>query len=143
MQETAFIVSILQTAVGPAILISGAGLLLLSMTNRMGRIIDRSRMLASQGKESSARVSGQLEILWGRARIRTAIWLVTTCALLSAILIIVIFVSAALRMVPAWIIGTLFAFSMLSLIASLVYFIKDVNLSLHALEHELKPDAGQ
>jgi hypothetical protein len=34
-----------QLAVGPVILISGVGLILLSMTNRFGRIIDRSRIL--------------------------------------------------------------------------------------------------
>ena len=40
------LVPILQMAVGPVILISGVGLLLLSMTNRLGRVIDRSRLLA-------------------------------------------------------------------------------------------------
>lgn len=35
----------LQLAIGPVILISGVGLLLLSMTNRFGRIIDRARAL--------------------------------------------------------------------------------------------------
>jgi hypothetical protein len=33
----------LQLAIGPAILISGVGLISLSMTNRFGRAIDRSR----------------------------------------------------------------------------------------------------
>ena len=34
------LVPILQMAIGPVILISGVGLLLLSMTNRLGRAID-------------------------------------------------------------------------------------------------------
>ena len=33
---------VLQVAIGPVILISGVGLLLLSMTNRLGRTIDRA-----------------------------------------------------------------------------------------------------
>jgi hypothetical protein len=33
----------LQDAIGPVILISGVGLLLLTMTNRLGRAIDRAR----------------------------------------------------------------------------------------------------
>jgi hypothetical protein len=37
----------LQLAVGPVILISGIGLLLLSMTTRFGRTIDRTREIAS------------------------------------------------------------------------------------------------
>jgi hypothetical protein len=38
----------LQVAIGPVILVSGVGLLLLSMTNRFGRVIDRSRELATE-----------------------------------------------------------------------------------------------
>ena len=37
------IVPVLQIAIGPVILISGVGLLLLTMTNRLGRAIDRAR----------------------------------------------------------------------------------------------------
>jgi hypothetical protein len=39
------LVPTLQLAVGPVILISGVGLLLLSFTNRLGRLIDRARLL--------------------------------------------------------------------------------------------------
>ena len=39
------LIPILQVAIGPVILISGVGLLLLSMTNRLGRVIDRARLL--------------------------------------------------------------------------------------------------
>ena len=39
------LVPVLQTAVGPVILISGVGLLLLSLTNRFGRAVDRTRQL--------------------------------------------------------------------------------------------------
>ena len=35
----------LQLSIGPVILISGIGLILLSMTNRFGRVIDRARHL--------------------------------------------------------------------------------------------------
>ena len=38
----------IQAAVTPVILISGMGLLLLTMTNRMGRIMDRTRAYAAQ-----------------------------------------------------------------------------------------------
>ena len=44
----------LQLAIGPMILISGVGLLLLSMTNRFGRIIDRARLLAAELRSASA-----------------------------------------------------------------------------------------
>ena len=44
----------LQAAVGPVILISGVGMLLLSMTNRLGRTIDRARQLVDAKRGSSA-----------------------------------------------------------------------------------------
>ena len=48
---TIAIVPILQTAIGPVILISGVGLLLLTMTNRLARTIDD---LTRHGDESPA-----------------------------------------------------------------------------------------
>lgn len=39
------LVPVQQVAIGPVILISGIGLLLLTVTNRFGRILDRSRIL--------------------------------------------------------------------------------------------------
>ncbi|HEX7809559.1 MAG TPA: DUF2721 domain-containing protein, partial [Thermoanaerobaculia bacterium] len=60
----------LQIAVGPVILISGIGLLLLSMTNRLGRVVDRSRELARENRASlqadRERIPSQLAILMRR-----------------------------------------------------------------------------
>jgi hypothetical protein len=90
---------VLQTAIGPMILISGLGLVLLTMTNRLGRTIDRVRILTAvlpaATESKRAKVSAQLRILWRRARlIRMAIMLCAMSALASAILIIVIFFTA-------------------------------------------------
>jgi len=93
-------IPILQTAIGPVILISGIGLLLLTMTNRLGRVIDRARVLASgfpDIKEDGNRekVEAQLSILWKRAGLlRLAITLASMSALSAAILIIALFFSA-------------------------------------------------
>ena len=48
------LIPVIQTAVGPVILISGVGLLLLSITNRFGRIVDRSRLLARELPRATA-----------------------------------------------------------------------------------------
>ena len=45
LPSVAQLLPVLQTAIGPMILISGIGLLLLTMTNRLGRAIDRTRTL--------------------------------------------------------------------------------------------------
>jgi hypothetical protein len=44
-QSVSDLIPILQVSIGPVILISGVGLLLLTLTNRLGRIVDRSRIL--------------------------------------------------------------------------------------------------
>jgi hypothetical protein len=61
------LIPVLQVAIGPVILISGVGLLLLTLTNRYGRTIDRSRLLMRELRELAAddreRPEGQIAIL--------------------------------------------------------------------------------
>ena len=89
----------LHDAVGPVILISGVGLLLLTMTNRLGRAIDRARILkrelAAPGESERSHIRAQIEILYRRAKIiRTAILFSVMSALLAAVLVVLTFVSA-------------------------------------------------
>jgi hypothetical protein len=139
--SVAQLIPVLQTAIGPMILISGIGLLLLTMTNRLGRAIDRTRALvgglSNTAEAKREKTVAQLRILWDRARmIRLAIALASISALAAAILIIVLFTTALLQMESAWIIVTLFMVSLVSLIVSLVIFIRDINQSLAALKLE-------
>ncbi len=137
------LIPVLQTAIGPVILISGIGLLLLTMTNRLGRAIDRARMIGAQLAQSDGAsrpaLEAQLRILWRRARlIRTAISLAAASALAAALLIILIFFTAILGLPTAWLVASLFVACMLFLIASLALFIHDINQSLAALKLELR-----
>jgi sterol desaturase/sphingolipid hydroxylase (fatty acid hydroxylase superfamily) len=132
------LIPILQMAIGPMILVSGVGLLLLSMTNRLGRIVDRSRQLAHElrGAPPGQRATdiAQIDILWRRARIvRAAIAFAVVSMLLAALLIIALFLMAFLDLGVGWPVSTLFVACMACLIAALVFFIWDVNLSLNAL----------
>ena len=136
------LIPLLQIAIGPVILISGVGLLLLTMTNRLGRVIDRSRLIDAQfdGLSAADRIQkeAQLTVLWRRARmIRLAIILVSTSALAAAILIVLLFVTAIFQLEDAWLISTVFMVCILTLIASLLIFIHDINQSLIALKLEL------
>ena len=141
------LIPVLQTAIGPTILISGVGLLVLSMTNRLGRTIDRARILAGEmpalPDDRRAMVTAQLQILWRRARIiRLAIALAAMSALSAAILIIVIFITALARVETAPLISVVFIVCMGCLIGSLIAFIHDINQSLLALKFELDPHLG-
>src|SRR5438093_9273435 len=107
------LVPILQIAIGPVILISGVGLLLLSMKNRFGRVIDRSRQLSAalrstQGAERDVALS-QIEILSARALlVRRAITLATISLLLVAVLVITLFVAAVLQWEAGLLVAILF-----------------------------------
>ncbi|HZP47464.1 MAG TPA: DUF2721 domain-containing protein [Vicinamibacterales bacterium] len=136
------LVPVLQVAIAPAILISGVGLLLLTMTNRFGRIIDRSRILAAairgDNADERARAESQVMILWRRARLaRQAIVLGGVSVLLAAALVIVLFVAALAHLEIAAAIVALFAACLLTLIASLVVFLREIDISLEALKYDL------
>ena len=132
----------LRDAVGPVILISGIGLLLLTMTNRLGRAIDRARALknelSSQLGAERAATQAQVDIIYRRARIiRYAILFSVTSALLAAFLVMTLFLAAWLHWEYAWPACVVFTGCLASLCLSLVAFIMDINLSLHALKLEL------
>jgi predicted MFS family arabinose efflux permease len=140
--SVAQLIPVLQTAIGPTILISGVGLLLLTMTNRLARTIDRTRTtareLADAGEEHRSKGREELRVLWRRARlIRLSIALASTSALFAAILIIALFLTALLHFESAELIAALFIICLANLIGSLAVFIHDINLALHALKLEL------
>jgi len=124
------------------VLISGVGLLLLTMTNRLGRIVDRTRALAARvrqpdGDEKEA-AQAQLRILAERARImRRSIALSGFCVLFAAVLVISLFVTSVAGVDIPWLYAACFVLSMVSLIASLVEFIRDVNMSLEPVALEV------
>jgi hypothetical protein len=142
------LVPVLQIAIGPVILISGVGLLLLSMTNRLGRAIDRARILHGKWFQAEPlaqkRTIAQLRILWRRADIiRKSIFLSSLSLLLAACLIITLFASVLMRWDAGGVIVLLFAGCLVALIASLGLFIWDVNQSLAALRLELEDALDQ
>jgi hypothetical protein len=136
------LIPVLQVAVGPAILISGDGLLLLTMTNRLGRVIDRSRQLVSISKHAQSpereNSQAQLKILLNRGRLlRSAIFMAAMSALLAALLVILIFLSVLMKWQIGWLISIIFMGSMLGIMGSLISFLLDVNVTLHALKLEI------
>ncbi len=133
----------IQAAVTPVILISGMGLLLLTMTNRMGRIMDRTRDYAAQIRQSAAgereHLEAMLESTWRRAKIvRLALTFATSSMLMSAALVIVIFLGVVLQRDLGGLMLALFVAAILLLIAALLAFLRDVFVSLSALRVEVQ-----
>ena len=126
----------LQLAVSPVILISAYGLLLLSMTNRLGRAIDRARQLARDGAPGKTE---QIAIIARRAVwIRQSIVFVCLALLAAALLVLVLFASVLLETGIAPAVAFLFIVSVVCLIIGLAYFLVDIFASLHAMQAELQ-----
>ena len=135
------LIPILQLAIGPVILISGVGLLLLTLTNRFGRLLDRARLLNREHTTApaAADLKAQIAILHRRSAIlRLSIILGAITVLLVPVLILVLFLSALMKWEVGSLIVTIFCLSQLSLIGSMVAFIRDMNLALQAVRLEIR-----
>jgi len=122
---------VVRTAVAPVFLLSGVGVTLTLLTNRLARVVDRARAL--EQKESKTHesdmheLSGNLRTLEWRARLLSrAISLCTICALLVSMVVVTLFIGAFVRFNVSLIISTLFVVSMLSFIAGLLLFLREV-----------------
>ena len=136
------LIPVLQVAIGPVVLISGAGLLLLSLTNRLGRVVDRGRSLAGElrtpPRTKRPSIATQLKSLRYRAHLlQQAIIFAVVCLLLAVALIIALFFITALQFETAWLISVLFFCSLGSLAASLVFFLRELNQSLIAFRLDI------
>ncbi len=130
--------SLLQSSISPVVLISGIGLLLLSMTNRIGRVIDRVRQLTDENKLDNPLKNKQIENLYKRAKnLRSGIILMIGSVLMASLIIITLFVSQLYRLPITIIIVLEFFLCLVSLIASLLLYIKDIGLTLKALDYKI------
>ncbi len=133
---------VIQASITPVILISGAGMLLLTLTNRLGRTVDRTRALAKELRdhhgEANPRIEEQLTILTRRTRlIRSSVLWAVLSMLSACLLILSIFATARLHFDGEALLLAFFVASIGLLFGSLVYFVRDIVLSLHALDSEV------
>jgi hypothetical protein len=135
---------ILQSSIGPVILISGVGLLLLTLTNRFGRMLDRTRqlnqeLLAGPAATKVEPLRTQISILLRRAGIlRLSITLGAITVLLAAVLMLLLFLAAWLHLELSGLIALVFCVALLSLIGSMLAFIRDMNLAMKAVRLEVQ-----
>ena len=133
---------VIQTAVTPVILLSGVGALMITLTNRMGRVVDRTRALAGELRKAAvadrAHVESQLGILWRRAKlVRIAVTFAGVSMLLSCLLVMAIFVDVSVEKDFSLELVVVFVGSVICLIAALVAFLRDIWMSLWALKVEV------
>ena len=124
----------IQLAVAPVFLLTGVAGILSVLTNRLGRIIDRSRSLhgklLSSITPTGEDIHAELAILTRRTRlIHWAIGLCSTCALLICSVIAVLFLGSFINLSMGLPIAFLFIAAMLCLIMALIGFIREIYLA--------------
>ena len=143
MDLTQTFIHFLQACITPVALISGVGLLLLTITNRLGRTIDRTRQLVAElnagERGTHNEKENEIKILYQRSRyLRISIGAMVISVISSSLIIPMLFFMTLLD-IDLRILGyPLFVLSILSILVSCIYFFVDVRLSLHALKLEAR-----
>jgi hypothetical protein len=143
MEITKSLTDFFQSTISPLVLISGVGLILLSLTNRLARTIDRSREMVTEiqndtsNDKESKRI--QLRILVKRSYFLKYSITAISFSILSSSLIIPILLTMYLFQVDLSLLGKLFfLLSVVGIIFSAVFLFIDVSFTLKALEIEVK-----
>ncbi|RPI13845.1 MAG: DUF2721 domain-containing protein [Lysobacterales bacterium] len=136
--EVVDIAHAIELALAPVFLLSGIGVFLGVLTNRLARIVDRARKVedslreAASGDPDDART--QLAVAARRARLMNAsITLGTVAALLVALVVALIFASTFVPINLAGPVALLFVLAMLALVGALVSFLLEVRVAIDAL----------
>jgi uncharacterized membrane-anchored protein len=114
----------------------------LSMTNRLGRPLDRIRAITSSLEQAEAEqkrvLLEEIDILYRRAKL---LQIAVTFAVLSIFfvgtIILFLFVTATFGASLEVVIEVLFSASLISLVVSLVLFLWDIQLGLNSIKIEI------
>jgi len=136
--EVVDIAHAIDLAVAPVFLLSGIGVLLGVLTNRLARIVDRARKVEEGLRQApvSAPDDGreQLRVAARRAKfINVSITLGTVAALLVALVVAVLFASTFVPLNLAGPVAVLFVLAMAALVGALLSFLLEVRIAIAAL----------
>ena len=137
--QTENVAKLIQLALGPVFLISGVGITLSMLTQRLARIVDRARMLESEREETThekklSTIDWELRVIFRRARkINTAIALCTASALFTTLVVTLLFASEFVPLGVGVIIAILFVSSMGCLSVAFLVFLLEVRIATNAL----------
>lgn len=126
---------VIQLAIAPVFLLTAVGTLLNVLTSRLGRAIDRRRVLEkpARGGNADADTGARVELALIDRRVRLiyhAIVLAVLCALFICLVIAVAFVDAFVSANLARVLGALFVLAMVALIGALLMFLREVFLAV-------------
>jgi len=137
--QTENVAHIIQLALGPVFLLSGVGITLSMLTQRLSRIVDRARTLedrreATTDSERHKIIDKDLRAILRRSRyINSAIALSTTSALLTALVVTLLFASAFSPLSVGPVVAIMFAAALLSLSVAFIMFLIEVRIATNTL----------
>ena len=131
---------VIQLAVAPVFLLTAIATLINSLNSRLGRIVDRRRVvqehLPAQSADAVAAAQAEIGMLVRRSQ---QVYYAIFCAVLSALLVCLVvagaFLGALLGVDLARSVAALFIAAMLAMIAALGLFLREVFLAVRSGTH--------
>jgi hypothetical protein len=128
------IARVIQLAIAPVFLLTAVGTIIGVLSNRLARIVDRTRVLEERLADAhldTAEMHVELELLGRRMGLSyLSIGLAVICALFIGLLIVMAFTDAFLAIDLSKVIGLLFVAAMVAFIASLLAFLREIFLAV-------------
>ncbi len=129
---------IIGSVAAPAFLLGAVAAFISVLISRMNRVIDRSQFLHNIGDNDTAKSYLKTDI--PRLKLRAAllnksVYYATVSAIITALLIIVAFVSALFHVAHEFGVAVLFVVALGFFIASLVNLARETRIALHDFDH--------
>jgi hypothetical protein len=122
---------VIQLSIAPVFLLTGVATKLGVLTNRLGRIIDRTRVLEDRLRNKpDDEYREELEVLYTRSHlINYAITSSTACGLLICLVIAMLFLADTANLQLGQVIAAFFVLAMLALISSFVNLLREISIA--------------
>jgi Protein of unknown function (DUF2721) len=137
--QTENVAKLIQLALGPVFLLSGVGITLSMLTQRLSRIVDRARKLEDQRERATdearlKRIDKDLRVIFRRTKyINGAIALSTVSALLVTLVVTLLFASEFTQLAVGGVVAILFSAAMVCLSLAFLMFLVEVRIAINNL----------
>jgi hypothetical protein len=136
---------VIQLSIAPVFLLTGVATKMTLLLNRLGRIIDRTRVLREDlSKGPHPEYHEELDVLYQRWKlINYALTSSTGCGLLICVIIALLFLGDITSISLDKIIASMFVVAMMGLILSFCFLLREVSVSFRYMRmhmHEPAPD---
>lgn len=134
----------IQLAIAPTFLLSGVATMLMVLTNRLARIIDRTRVLEDRlDKDYNESWIDELDTLYRRSHlINYAITLSTACGLMVCLVIAMLFLGDSTNIRLDKYVAAAFVFGMVALIGCFSYLLREIFIAssgMKKMRHQRHP----